>query len=60
VPWGRVVPRAREVGHGTGYEYPHDDPEVAGRVYYEPSGHGFEREVGERMRSANPNDAHDG
>jgi replication-associated recombination protein RarA len=25
-------------------------PEVAGRVYYEPSGHGFEPEVAERMR----------
>jgi putative ATPase len=54
--WG-----ARKLGHGAGYEYPHDDPrgwvpqeyrppEVAGRVYYEPSDHGFEREVGERMR----------
>ena len=47
--------------HGAGYDYPHDDPrawvpqeyrppELAGRVYYEPSDHGFEREVGERMR----------
>jgi putative ATPase len=54
-------PGARRLGHGAGYDYPHDDPrgwvpqeyrppEVAGRVYYEPSGHGFEREVGERMR----------
>jgi putative ATPase len=54
--WG-----ARRLGHGKGYEYPHDDPrgwvpqeyrppEVADRVYYEPSDHGFEREVGERMR----------
>jgi putative ATPase len=53
--WG-----ARKLGHGKGYEYPHDDPrgwvpqeyrppEVAGRVYYEPSEHGFEREVAERM-----------
>ncbi len=53
---------ARKLGHGAGYDYPHDDPrgwvpqeyrppEVAGRVYYEPSDHGFEREVGERMRS---------
>ncbi len=52
---------ARKLGHGAGYEYPHDDPrgwvpqdyrppEVAGRVYYEPSGHGFEEEVAERMR----------
>jgi putative ATPase len=54
-------PGARRLGHGAGYDYPHDEPrgwvpqeyrppEVAGRVYYEPSGHGFEREVGERMR----------
>jgi putative ATPase len=51
---------ARRLGHGKGYDYPHDDPrgwvpqeyrppEVAGRVYYEPTGHGFEREIGERM-----------
>jgi putative ATPase len=55
-------PGARRLGHGAGYDYPHDDPrgwvpqeyrppEVAGRVYYEPSDHGFEKEVGERMRS---------
>jgi putative ATPase len=53
---------AKKLGHGIGYEYPHDDPrgwvpqehrppEVAGRVYYEPSDHGFEREVAERMRA---------
>ncbi|HEX2041927.1 MAG TPA: replication-associated recombination protein A [Acidimicrobiales bacterium] len=52
---------ARSLGHGVGYEYPHDDPrgwvpqeyrppEVAGRVYYEPSEHGAEEEVAERMR----------
>ena len=52
---------ARSLGHGVGYEYPHEDPrgwvpqeyrppEVAGRVYYEPSAHGAEQEVGERMR----------
>ncbi|HEX2273648.1 MAG TPA: replication-associated recombination protein A [Acidimicrobiales bacterium] len=52
---------ARSLGHGVGYEYPHDDPrgwvpqqyrppEVAGRVYYEPSQHGSEQEVAERMR----------
>ena len=52
---------ARKLGHGVGYEYPHDDPrgwvpqeyrppEVAGRVYYEPSAHGAEEEIGERMR----------
>ena len=53
---------ARTLGHGAGYDYPHDDPrgwvpqeyrppEVAGRVYYEPSDHGRDREIGERMRS---------
>ena len=53
---------AKKLGHGVGYDYPHDDPrgwvpqeyrppEVAGRVYYEPSGHGREREIRERMRT---------
>ena len=51
---------AARLGHGKGYEYPHDDPrgwvpqehrppEVAGRTYYEPSPHGFEEEVARRM-----------
>jgi len=51
---------AHKLGSGTGYEYPHDDPrgwvaqehrppEVADRVYYRPSDHGFEREIAERM-----------
>ncbi|MDQ3145615.1 MAG: replication-associated recombination protein A [Actinomycetota bacterium] len=51
---------AASLGHGRGYEYPHDDPrgwvdqeyrppEVAGRTYYEPSPHGHEEEVGRRM-----------
>ena len=53
---------AKKLGHGIGYEYPHEDPrgwvpqehrppEVAGRVYYEPSDHGFEREIAERMQA---------
>ena len=53
---------AGKIGHGKGYEYPHDDPrgwteqehrpaEVAGRTYYEPSRHGFEEEIARRMRS---------
>ncbi|MDQ6798402.1 MAG: replication-associated recombination protein A [Actinomycetota bacterium] len=52
---------ARSLGHGVGYEYPHDDPrgwvpqeyrppEVAGRIYYEPSGLGAEQEMAERMQ----------
>lgn len=51
---------AAKLGHGSGYEYPHDDPrgwvdqsylppEVEGRRYYQPSGHGREREIAERM-----------
>ena len=60
---------ARKLGHGVGYDYPHDDPrgwvpqtyrppEVEGRVYYQPSSHGFEEEVAERMRhtDAEPGD----
>ncbi|HUF33595.1 MAG TPA: replication-associated recombination protein A [Acidimicrobiales bacterium] len=51
---------AAALGHGKGYDYPHDHPEgwvpqayrppeVAGRAYYEPSSHGHEQEIGERM-----------
>ncbi len=51
---------AASLGHGEGYDYPHDDPrgwvdqqhrpaEVATRRYYEPSGHGHEEEIGKRM-----------
>jgi putative ATPase len=51
---------ARRIGHGVGYEYPHDDPagwveqeyrpdEVAGKTYYEPSDHGHEAEVKDRQ-----------
>ena len=53
---------AGKIGHGKGYEYPHDDPrgwteqeyrppQVADRTYYEPSRHGYEEEVARRMRS---------
>ncbi|MEO5678775.1 MAG: replication-associated recombination protein A, partial [Acidimicrobiales bacterium] len=48
------------IGHGRGYAYPHDDErgwvdqrhlpdELAGTIYYRPSGHGFEAEVAARM-----------
>jgi len=58
---------ARKLGHGKGYEYPHDDPrgwvpqeyrppEVAGRVYYEPCEHGAEREIAERLRERDKGD----
>jgi putative ATPase len=51
---------AASLGHGTGYDYPHDHPEgwveqahrpaeVEGRAYYEPSPHGHEKEIGDRM-----------
>lgn len=51
---------AKNLGHGAGYKYPHDDkrgwveqtylpPEVGLARYYQPSAHGFEREIQERM-----------
>ncbi|HLM65359.1 MAG TPA: replication-associated recombination protein A [Acidimicrobiales bacterium] len=51
---------AKTLGHGVGYDYPHDDPRgwVAQRylpddmrdaTYYEPSLHGFEQEIRTRM-----------
>jgi putative ATPase len=52
---------AAKLGHGDGYEYPHDDPrgwlpqqhlpdELRGAVFYTPSEHGFEQEIGTRMQ----------
>ncbi len=51
---------ARGLGHGSGYRYPHDDPrgvtrqqyppdELVGRDYYQPTRHGAERAVAERI-----------
>jgi putative ATPase len=51
---------SRGLGHGVGYQYPHDDPrgvvgqqyapdDVAGREYYRPSGHGAERAIVDRV-----------
>ncbi len=51
---------AQKLGHGAGYEYPHDDPagwvpqpylpdELGDRTYYDPSPHGFEQEIRTRM-----------
>ncbi len=67
-PTGRVPAHLRDahyqgakgLGHGKGYEYPHDDPrgwvaqqhlpdEVADRTFYVPSGHGHEEEIRRRM-----------
>lgn len=56
---------AADLGHGAGYRYPHDDPrgwvaqeyrppEVARRRYYEPTAHGHEREIAERMAQRTP------
>jgi len=51
---------AKNLGHGQGYRYAHDEPhavarqqylpdELAGTRYYTPSDRGFERSVGERL-----------
>ena len=51
---------ASVLGHGTGYDYPHDDPrgwvpqqylpdELVAKRWYEPSQHGREREIGHRL-----------
>ena len=51
---------AASLGHGAGYRYPHDDPrgwvektyrpdEVADRIYYRPSNHGYEQKIADRM-----------
>ncbi|MGH9195323.1 MAG: replication-associated recombination protein A [Acidimicrobiia bacterium] len=53
-------PGARRLGHGKGYKYPHDfpegwvdqdyrPPELEGRVYYEPTDRGVEKEIRERL-----------
>jgi len=52
---------AEKLGHGVGYEYPHDHPdgwvpqrylpdELHGHRWYDPSDHGFEQEIRERMQ----------
>jgi putative ATPase len=54
------TPLLKELGHGVGYQYPHDFeghyvteqylPEaLTGRRYYRPSDNGFERELAERL-----------
>jgi putative ATPase len=51
---------AQKLGHGVGYDYPHDHPEgwvpqqhlpdeISDRRYYDPSDHGFEQEIRTRM-----------
>lgn len=50
---------AKSLGHGEGYRYPHEHPdgwipqqyrpaEIAGNVYYQPSGHGTEADLDAR------------
>nr|WP_249419922.1 replication-associated recombination protein A [Rhabdothermincola salaria] len=52
---------AKSLGHGKGYEYPHEDPEgwvdqqyrpaeLSERVYYEPSSNGDEEQVRQQMQ----------
>ena len=51
---------ATSLGHGVGYDYPHDDPrgwvdqqylpdDARDAVYYRPSHHGYEQEIADRM-----------
>ena len=49
---------AKSLGHGAGYQYSHDHPDAIAadqdylpepRVYYEPSGRGFEAEIQKRL-----------
>ena len=53
-------PGAKNLGHGQGYRYAHDDPsgvvaaqyppdDVVGRDYYQPSSHGFEATLADRL-----------
>lgn len=53
-------PGAKELGHGEGYKYSHDHPHgvaaqeylpetLRGKRYYEPTGNGLERSLGERL-----------
>jgi putative ATPase len=61
---------AKKLGHGVGYQYPHDDPrgwvpqdyrppEVAGQTYYDPTELGYEREVAERLRKLRGDEPND-
>ena len=61
---------AASLGHGEGYEYPHNDERgwlpqrylpdaVADRQYYAPTTHGFEREVVARLAQLTDADTHE-
>ncbi len=56
---------AEQLGHGVGYDYPHDHPEgvvhqqyfpdgVPPETYYRPSNHGDEAEIIERLEKTDP------
>jgi putative ATPase len=62
-----AYPKPGDMGKTADYRYPHDDPRgwveqqyrpkgVEGHVYYEPSGHGEERSVAERMSEHKQNE----
>jgi putative ATPase len=62
---------AATLGHGEGYQYPHDAPDgwvaqqyrpesVEGNVYYDPSDHGAERGIAERLRREQDADSAEG
>ncbi len=55
-------PGAKDIGHGTGYAYAHDAPHgvaaqdylpetLRGERYYEPTDHGLERSLAERLQT---------
>jgi putative ATPase len=55
-------PGAKRLGHGAGYQYPHDHPghhvaqqylpeDAQSQVYYEPSDQGFEQEISRRVKA---------
>jgi putative ATPase len=75
-PAGPVPPHLRDahyksaerIGHGVGYQYPHDDPrgwveqdylpdDLAGTRYYQPSDHGHEAEIAKRLRHRERDDS---
>jgi putative ATPase len=52
----------KDLGYGKGYRYPHSfkgalveqdylPEKLKGRTYYEPSDRGYEKEIGERVKS---------
>jgi len=58
---------AAVLGHGAGYEYPHDHQggwvaqqylpdQLTNRRWYEPSDRGFEQEIADRMHENNPSE----